>query len=161
MAAIATTCWASTSSGWRGTRVCSIAPSRMRRVTTAVSSRSPRHFGKKRPREACPTECPARPTRCRPAATDLGDSICTTRSTAPMSMPSSSEEVATSAGRSPRFSMSSTSSRCSRAIEPWWARAISASASSFNRFATRSAERRLLTNTIVESWLRTSSSRAG
>ena len=76
-----------------------------------------------------------------------------------MSMPSSSEDVATSAGRSPRFSMSSTSSRCSRAIEPWWARATSASASSFSRLATRSAERRLLTNTIVESWLRTSSSR--
>ena len=44
---------------------------------------------------------PARPTRCRPAATDLGDSTCTTRSIAPMSMPSSSDDVATSAGRRP------------------------------------------------------------
>ena len=32
-----------------GTRVCSISPSRIRRTTTAVSSRSPRHLGKKRP----------------------------------------------------------------------------------------------------------------
>ena len=98
---MATICWASTSSGRRGTRVCSISPSSMRRVTTAVSSRSPRNLGKKRPDEASPTLCPARPTRCRPAATDLGDSICTTRSTAPMSMPSSSDEVATSAGQPP------------------------------------------------------------
>ena len=36
--------------------------------------------------------------RARPTA---GDSTCTTRSTAPMSMPSSSDEVATSAGSSP------------------------------------------------------------
>ena len=38
---------------------------------------------------------PARPMRCMPLATEGGASICTTRSIAPMSMPSSSEEVAT------------------------------------------------------------------
>ena len=41
-----------------------------------------------------------------------------------MSMPSSSELVATSAGSLPAFSASSISSRCSRAIEPWWARQL-------------------------------------
>ena len=40
-------------------------------------------------------------------------------------MPSSSDEVATRQGISPFFSSSSTSTRCSRASEPWWARAIS------------------------------------
>ena len=63
--------------------------------------------------------------RCRPRATDLGDSICSTRSTAPMSMPSSSEEVATRHGSAPAFSSSSTFVRSSRASEPWCARAIS------------------------------------
>ena len=78
-----------------------------------------------------------------------------------MSMPSSSDEVATSAGSWPDFSMSSISTRCSRAIEPWWARATSASASSFRRLATRSAARRLLTKTSVERCARTSSKRRG
>ena len=40
-----------------------------------------------------------------------------------MSMPSSSEEVATTAGRRPAFRSSSMSRRCSRLTEPWWARA--------------------------------------
>ena len=42
-----------------------------------------------------------------------------------MSMPSSSELVATRQGSSPAFSSSSTFVRSSRASEPWWARAIS------------------------------------
>ena len=71
---------------------------------------------------ARPTWWPARPTRCRPRATDSGDSTWMTRSTAPMSMPSSSELVATRAGRRPSLSISSMSRRCSRASEPWWAR---------------------------------------
>ena len=48
-----------------------------------------------------PTLCPARPTRCRPLATEGGDSTWITRSTAPMSMPSSRLEVATTAGSLP------------------------------------------------------------
>jgi hypothetical protein len=44
-----------------------------------------------------PHPCPARPMRCRPDDTAPGDSTSTTRSTAPMSMPSSSELVATMA----------------------------------------------------------------
>ena len=77
-----------------------------------------------RPCETSPTPWPARPMRCSPAVTDLGDSTWSTRSTAPMSMPSSSEEVATRQGSSPDFSRSSTISRSSRASEPWWARAM-------------------------------------
>ena len=120
-----------------------------------------RNFGKIRPFE---TECsswPARPTRCRPRATDFGLSTWMTRSTAPMSMPSSSEEVATRHGISPAFRSSSTTSRCSRASEPWCARASSSSASSLIRSASRSASRRLLTKTMVERCARTSSRIAG
>ena len=73
-------------------------------------------------------------------------------------MPSSSDDVATRHGISPFFRSSSISSRCSRASDPWWARAISrrspsstsSFASSFRRSARRSASRRLLTKTIVE-----------
>ena len=96
----------------------------MRRATTAHSSRSARNLGKMRPLETSPTPCPARPMRCSPAVTDFGDSTWSTRSTAPMSMPSSSELVATRQGSSPALSCSSTTSRSSRASEPWCARAI-------------------------------------
>ena len=181
LTAMATICWASTSSALRGTTVGSIRPSCMRRATTAHSSRSPRNLGKMRPTLTSSTPCPARPMRCSPRATDLGDSICMTRSTAPMSMPSSSELVATRHGSSPALSSSSTLVRSSRASEPWWARAISpgggaasastpvavsraarsCAASSLRRSATRSAERRLLTNTIVELCSRTSCSSSG
>ena len=164
-AAIATICCASTSSGLRGITVSSIAPSSMRRATTADSSRSARNFGKMRPRETAPSSWPARPTRCRPRATDFGDSTWITRSTAPMSIPSSRDDVATRHGIRPAFSSSSTISRCSRASEPWCARATSSCspsslpsfASSFRRSARRSESRRLLTKRIVERCSRTSS----
>ena len=81
-------------------------------------------WGRCGPRETSPTPWPARPMRCSPAVTDFGDSTWITRSTAPMSMPSSSEVVATRQGSSPDLSRSSTTSRSSRASEPWWARAI-------------------------------------
>ena len=51
------------------------------------------------PSLAAPIVWPARPMRCMPLATDGGASIWTTRSIAPMSMPSSSDEVATSAAK--------------------------------------------------------------
>ena len=105
--------------------VSSISPASIRSATTADSSRSARNFGKIRPFETAPSSWPARPIRWRPRATDFGLSTWMTRSTAPMSIPSSSEEVAIRQGISPRFSSSSTSTRCSRASEPWWARAIS------------------------------------
>ena len=99
--------------------------------------------------------------RCRPLATDAGDSTCTTRSMAPMSMPSSRLEVATSAGSLPALRASSISSRCSRATEPWWARTRSSPASSLSRAASRSASRRELTKISVDRWLRIRSSRTG
>ena len=61
-------------------------------------------------------------------ATDGGDSTWTTRSTAPMSMPSSRLEVATTAGSRPALRSSSTSARCSLETEPWWARAMTGGA---------------------------------
>ncbi len=87
MTVIATICWARTSSGLRGMRVVSIAPSCIRRVTIAHSSRSPRYFGKMMPLLGAPTWWPARPTRWSPRATLVGLSTWMTRSTAPMSMP--------------------------------------------------------------------------
>ena len=158
---IATTCWASTSRGRRGTWVSSIAPASMRSTTAAHSSRSPRYLGKMRPALGTSIRWPARPTRWMPRATLRGLSTCTTRSTAPMSTPSSRLLVATSAGMRPAFRSSSMSVRCSRARLPWWARATSSSASSFRRSASRSAPRRLLTKMRVLRWARTSSSSAG
>ncbi len=158
---IATICWHRTSSGFFGTRVSSIRPACIPSTTTAHSMRSPRNFGKIRPREGSPTWWPARPMRCSPRATEPGDSTWMTRSIAPMSMPSSSDEVATRQGRSPDFRASSISTRASRLTEPWWARAIGSSASSLSRSARRSASRRLLTNTRVERCARTSSSSSG
>jgi hypothetical protein len=58
-----------------------------------------------------------------PDATEGGASIWITRSTAPMSMPSSSEDVATTHGSRPDLSASSTELRCSLDIDPWCARA--------------------------------------
>ena len=74
-----------------------------------------------------------------------------------MSMPSSSELVATTAGRRPALRSSSISVRCSRLTEPWWARASSVSASSLRLAQSRSARRRELANTMVERWARISS----
>src|SRR5919201_1730999 len=107
--------------------------------------------------------------RWSPLATEVGDSTWTTRSMAPMSMPSSSELVATRPRSVPALRASSTFKRCSREIEPWWARTsggasgspIFSAASSLRRWASRSARRRLLTKISVERWLSTSSSKRG
>ena len=123
-AVVATTCWASTSSGLVGTRSDSMAPVRIRSTATAVWARSPRCLGNSTPRDTSPTWWPARPTRCRALATLGGDSIWMTRSTAPMSMPSSRLLVATTQGSRPRLRSSSISARCSLETEPWWALAI-------------------------------------
>ena len=128
IATIATICWASTSSGLRGYRSSSIAPAVIRSVTTAQDTRSPRCLGNTTPCDTAPTWCPARPTRCRPDATLGGASICTTRSTAPMSMPSSRLDVATTAGSCPDLSASSICLRSSRDTLPWWARATTGGA---------------------------------
>ena len=159
MAAMATTCCARTSSGFRGYRRDSMAPARIRSTTTAHSTRSPRNFGNRTPRLGSPTLWPDRPTRCMPLATEGGGSTWITRSTAAMSIPSSSELVATTAGRRPCFSASSIWSRCSRLTDPWWALAISSPASSFSLAVRRSASRLELAKTMVERWARTSSTR--
>ena len=101
-AAIATICWASTSSALRGTTVGSIRPSRMQ----LRDDRALEQVGAELREDAALADArrrrgPARPMRCSPRATDFGDSTCSTRSTAPMSMPSSSDEVATRHGSSP------------------------------------------------------------
>ena len=129
-AVAATTCWASTSRGLVGTCSASMAPERIRSTATAVCTRSPRCLGSSTPRETSPTWWPARPTRCRAEATEGGDSICTTRSTAPMSMPSSRLEVATTQGSRPRLRSSSISARCSLDTDPWCALAMTTSAPS-------------------------------
>src|SRR5688572_4589558 len=90
----------------------------MARDTAAQATRSPRNFGKMMPALVAPAWWPERPMRWSPLATEGGASICTTRSMAPMSMPSSSEDVATSALMRPALSRSSTSLRDSRASEP-------------------------------------------
>ena len=146
--------------------VSSIAPACIRWAITAASSRSARNFGKMRPRDTSPSEWPARPIRWSPRATDFGDSTWITRSTAPMSMPSSSDEVATRQGIAPRFSSSSISTRCSRAmLAVMRARNLQCfmgytafgvrRRSSLSRSASRSARRRLFTKTIVERCSRT------
>ena len=61
---------------------------------------------------ACRRSCgPTRPTRCSSVAMRCGEPIWQTRSTWPMSMPSSSDAVATSAFSAPVFSRCSASSR--------------------------------------------------
>ena len=67
----------------------------------AHSTRSSRDSGKSRPFGVPSTACPERPTRCRKLAIERGDPSWQTRSTSPMSMPSSSEAVAASAFSSP------------------------------------------------------------
>ena len=89
------------SSGFSGIRIDSIAPRCIWIPVTVHSSRSPRNLGKIRPRLRSPTACPARPTRWRPRAVEPGASTSSTRSTAPMSIPSSSELVATMQRRRP------------------------------------------------------------
>ena len=104
-----------------------MAPLRMRWTATAVCARSPRCLGNSTPRLTSPTWWPARPTRWSALATLGGLSIWMTRSTAPMSMPSSRLLVATTAGSRPRLRSSSMSARCSLETDPWWALAMTAS----------------------------------
>ena len=118
MATQATICCAATSSGLAGMRNSSMAPERIRWTTTALVSRSDRYFGRRTPVETAPTWCPARPTRWSPEATDGGASTWITRSTAPMSIPSSRLDVATTARSRPVFRSSSMWARCSLLTDP-------------------------------------------
>ncbi len=90
-----------------------------------------------------------RPTRCRKVAKLRGEPIWQTSSIGPMSMPSSSEAVATSARRSPPRSRAST--RCLRSFDrlPWCAATWPSPSRSPSSCAIRSAIRLVLTKTIV------------
>ena len=103
-------------------------PVRIRATETAAGARSPRCWGKNTPLDVSPTWWPARPTRCSALATLGGEEICSTWSTAPMSMPSSRLLVATTAGSRPALRSSSIWARCSLETEPWWALASSGAA---------------------------------
>ena len=73
-----------------------------RGTSAAHSTRSSRDVGKDAPLGQCRAIVwPDRPTRCSSVAIRCGDPIWQTRSTCPMSMPSSSDAVATSARRLP------------------------------------------------------------
>ncbi len=122
-ATAATVCWARMSSGFCGIAMASISPAVIRSLATAEWMRSARCFGKMMPRDTSPTWWPARPMRCRPLATEGGDSTWITRSTAPMSMPSSRDEVATTQRNRPVLRSSSMMARWSFDTEPWCARA--------------------------------------
>ena len=78
-----------------------------------------------------------------------GEPIWHTSSTGPMSMPSSSDAVATSARRSPARRRVSTRWRRSFDRLPWCAATTSSPSRSPSWCASRSARRRVLTNTSV------------
>ena len=69
----------------------------------AHSTSSSRDSGNSRPLGVPSTAWPERPTRCRKVAIERGEPSWHTRSTSPISMPSSSEAVATSAFSRPCF----------------------------------------------------------
>ena len=94
--------------------------SAMARAITAASTKSMPKVGKRSPLLTSPTPCPERPIRWMAEEMERGDWMRTTLSSLPMSMPSSSELVATIAFSSPRLRRSSTASLISRDSEPWW-----------------------------------------
>ena len=145
----ATSCCARTSNGALGMRSASSSPRRTQSSKAAHSARSSRDCGNRRPFGTPPTKWPERPTRCRKAAIARGEPSCTTRSTSPMSMPSSSDAVATSTFNWPVLRRCSAARRNSFAIEPWCAATCSLPSRSPRWRAARSAMRRVLTKTSV------------
>ena len=115
----ATSCWARMSSGATGGSMASSRPARTPARSAQHSTRSSRVIGKRRPVGMAPCRCPERPTRCRKVARLRGEAIWQTMSTGPMSMPSSSDAVATRARSSPARSRDSTRLRRSRERLPW------------------------------------------
>ena len=101
-----------------GDRSRSSSPRPTLSISAAHSTSSSRDSGNSRPLGVPSTACPERPTRCRKLAIERGEPSWQTRSTSPMSMPSSSEAVATRAFSPPCFSRCSASSRCSLARLP-------------------------------------------
>ena len=137
----------------------SSSPRRTLSSSAAHSTSSSRDSGNSRPLGVPSTAWPERPTRCRKLAIERGEPSWQTRSTSPMSMPSSSEAVATSAFSSPCLSRCSASSRCSLARLPWCAVTCSSPSRSESWRVTRSAMRRVLTKISVVRCSSTSSAR--
>ena len=145
----ATICCASTSSGCGGITSASSSPRRTQSSRAVHSIRSSRVAGNSRAFGVPSMLWPERPARCRNAAIERGEPSWQTRSTSPMSMPSSSDAVAASTFSSPRLSRCSASSRSSLARLPWCAATCSLPSRSDRCRAARSAIRRVLTKTKV------------
>ncbi len=96
------------SSGRGASLTVSRFPARTATSSAAHSTSSSRVRGNSRPFGVPPRLWLERPTRCRKVAMLRGEPIWHTSSTGPMSMPSSSDAVATSARRSPARSLVST-----------------------------------------------------
>ena len=128
-----------------GMTTWSSSPSCTARTIAAHSTRSSRVSGKTRPLGTPPMMCPERPTRCRNVAMRCGEEIWQTRSTWPMSMPSSREAVATTTLSLPSRSRCSASRRASFERLPWCAATNSAPSRSESWCAMRSASRRVFT----------------
>ena len=110
------------------------------------------------PSGCAPSAWPARPTRCRKAAIARGEPSWQTRSTSPMSMPSSSDAVATSALSSPRLEpLLGLQAMLLREAAVVRRRRAPRRAARARWRATRSAMRRVLTNTSVVRCCATSS----
>ncbi len=129
--------------------MASSAPARRPRTSAAHSTSSSRLMGKKRAFGVAPRQCPDRPARCNATWSAPGLPSWATRSTVPMSMPSSSDAVATMARREPALSRSSASSRRARDRLPWWAATCPSPSRSESAWAARSASLRVFTNTRV------------
>ena len=108
----ATICCARISIGFSG--ICRASNSPRPNVDCMIarhSISSSRVRGNNRPFGSPPRRCSARPTRCRQAAIERVGPSWQTSCTAPMSMPNSSDDVATNARNSPCFSRFSASRR--------------------------------------------------
>ena len=95
--------------------------------------------------------------RCSPVAIERGEPMRQVRSTAPTSMPSSSDAVATTTLSSPALSRCSAWSRRSRDRLPWWAATALLAEPLAQVRVTRSTSRRVLTKTSVDRCSRASS----
>ena len=132
-------------------------PARSPRTSAAQSRSSSRLMGKKRAFGVAPLQWPERPARCNATWSAPGLPSCTTRSTVPMSMPSSSDAVATMAWSDPDLSRSSASSRRARERLPWWAATFPSPSRSESAWEARSASLRVFTKTSVVRFSRASS----
>ncbi len=128
----------------------SSSPRRTASTRAAHSISSSRVSGKSRPLGRPPRWCPERPTRCSRVAIERVEPSWQTRSTEPMSIPSSSDAVATRAESSPALRRRSLSSRCSLDEAAVVGRRPAPRPSRSARWrVTRSAIRRVLAKTSV------------